>query len=117
MNDRAQLITQLLKSLTPDEAAAILYRAFGSILPPPDDDDDDLMDADATCRFFGGKKKPIDRATLYRGVKAGIYPPPAKVSPNISRWIRGRCRVARDTLISASEATRRIDGKKGGGRE
>lgn len=60
---------------------------------------DELMDVEATCRFFGGTK-PIHRSTLDRGVKAGRYPPPAKVSPNIRRWIRGECVAARNALFA-----------------
>jgi predicted DNA-binding transcriptional regulator AlpA len=29
---------------------------------------------------------PINAATLWRGVKAGIFPRPVKVSPNSNRW-------------------------------
>jgi hypothetical protein len=36
------------------------------------------------CAVIGGDK-PISKATYYRGAKAGIYPPPDRVSPNISR--------------------------------
>jgi hypothetical protein len=32
----------------------------------------DLLDRDATCRFFGGTR-PINPATLYRGVRKGRY--------------------------------------------
>lgn len=50
----------------------------------------DLMDKDETCRFFGGNR-PINAATLYRGVQAGRYPKPVKVGPNTSRWLRSEC--------------------------
>ena len=63
---------------------------------------DELMDADAVCAVFGGNK-PIDPSTLYRGIKAGRYPAPVKIGPNISRWIRSRCVSARAALIAASD--------------
>jgi hypothetical protein len=46
----------------------------------------ELMDKDETCRFFGGQNKPINHATLYRGIGAGRYPRPVKVGTNSSRW-------------------------------
>jgi len=33
----------------------------------------ELLDRDAVCRFFGGSK-PINPATLYRGVRKGAIP-------------------------------------------
>ena len=44
----------------------------------------ELLDRDATCRFFGGTR-PINPATLYRGVRKGRYPKPVKVGPGSSR--------------------------------
>jgi hypothetical protein len=41
------------------------------------------------CRRIGGDDSPIHAATYYRGVKAGLYPPPVHVSPNISRVEEG----------------------------
>jgi hypothetical protein len=41
------------------------------------------------CRQIGGDDSPIHPSTYYRGVKAGLYPPPARVSPNISRVEEG----------------------------
>jgi hypothetical protein len=38
----------------------------------------------AACEQIGGDK-PIHPSTFYRGVKRGIYPPPDKVAPNVSR--------------------------------
>jgi predicted DNA-binding transcriptional regulator AlpA len=65
----------------------------------------EMMDLAATCAFFGGTK-PIHPATLYRGMRAGIYPLPAKMGPNTSRWIRSECQVARDAMISRPRALR-----------
>jgi hypothetical protein len=36
------------------------------------------------CKIIGGNQ-PIHPTTYYRGAKAGIYPLPDRVSPNISR--------------------------------
>jgi predicted DNA-binding transcriptional regulator AlpA len=48
---------------------------------------DELLDAPAACRFIGGTK-PIDESTLWRGVKAGRYSKPIKITPQSVRWFR-----------------------------
>ena len=53
-------------------------------------DSAELMDRNETCRFFGGNR-PINAATLYRGIAAGRYPRPVKISPGSSRWLRSEC--------------------------
>lgn len=37
------------------------------------------------CRMIGGATKPIHKTTYYRGVRAGIFPPPDHPSPGIAR--------------------------------
>jgi predicted DNA-binding transcriptional regulator AlpA len=51
-------------------------------------------DIGVVCKFFGGSK-PLDPATVYRGVKSGRFPPPYHPSPGISRWDPGECHEAR----------------------
>jgi predicted DNA-binding transcriptional regulator AlpA len=58
----------------------------------------ELLDRDATCRFFGGTR-PINPATLYRGVRKGRYPKPVKVGLGSSRWLLTECKEALDRLI------------------
>jgi predicted DNA-binding transcriptional regulator AlpA len=53
----------------------------------------ELLDLKAVCSFFGGSR-PINAATLYRGIKGGRYPQPIKVAPNISRWLASECAEA-----------------------
>jgi predicted DNA-binding transcriptional regulator AlpA len=53
----------------------------------------DLLDRREVCRFFGGTR-PINAATLYRGIRQGRYPAPVKVGPGTSRWLRGECEAA-----------------------
>jgi hypothetical protein len=60
----------------------------------------ELMDKDETCRFFGGVNRPINAATLYRGVNSGRYPTPIKVGANSSRWIKSECAAALDKIIA-----------------
>ena len=52
-----------------------------------------LLDRIEACRFFGGSK-PINVATLYRGIRLGRYPRPVKVGPGSSRWLRAECEAA-----------------------
>jgi hypothetical protein len=44
----------------------------------------DRITVGEACRIIGGNQ-PIHPTTYYRGAKAGIYPPPDRVSPNIAR--------------------------------
>ena len=60
----------------------------------------DLLDRVEVCRRFGGSK-PIDPATLYRGIKAGRYPSPIKVGPNSSRWLRSEVDAALAAMVEA----------------
>jgi predicted DNA-binding transcriptional regulator AlpA len=60
----------------------------------------ELMDKDETCRFFGGASRPINAATLYRGMHDGRYPKPIKVGANSSRWIKSECAAALDKIIA-----------------
>jgi predicted DNA-binding transcriptional regulator AlpA len=62
----------------------------------------DLMDVNATCAFFGGSK-PIDPATLYRGIATEMYPRPVKLGRKTSRWLRSECEEALRKLIAARD--------------
>jgi predicted DNA-binding transcriptional regulator AlpA len=53
----------------------------------------DLLDRVEVCRFFGGTR-PLNPATLYRGIRVGRYPAPVKVGPGSSRWLRAECEAA-----------------------
>jgi predicted DNA-binding transcriptional regulator AlpA len=57
-----------------------------------------LLDRDAACRFFGGTR-PINAATLYRGIRRGRYPAPVKVGPGSSRWLRSECEAALQAFV------------------
>jgi hypothetical protein len=64
----------------------------------------ELMDKDETCRFFGGTNRPINAATLYRGMQTGRYPKPIKVGANSSRWIKSECAAALSKIIAARDS-------------
>jgi predicted DNA-binding transcriptional regulator AlpA len=48
---------------------------------------DDLLDMYEACRFIGGSR-PINPATLWRGVKAGRFSKPIKIGVQAVRWRR-----------------------------
>jgi predicted DNA-binding transcriptional regulator AlpA len=64
---------------------------------------ENLLDLKETCRFFGGTR-PINPATLYRGVHIGRYPAPIHVGPGSSRWLRSECEAALQAMIAARRA-------------
>lgn len=70
---------------------------FSPALSPDDAfsgaDDLTVLDIEQVCKFFGGPNSPIHPTTYYRGVKRGIYPPPFKQGPGISRCTLGQCRT------------------------
>jgi predicted DNA-binding transcriptional regulator AlpA len=61
---------------------------------------DPLLDRPEVCRFFGGSR-PIDPATLYRGIREGRYPAPVKIDPGSSRWLRSECEAALVAMVEA----------------
>jgi predicted DNA-binding transcriptional regulator AlpA len=63
----------------------------------------ELLDLRAVCRLFGGTR-PINPATLYRGIHAGRYPAPVKVGPGTSRWLRAECEAALEAMIRGRAA-------------
>ena len=50
------------------------------------DDRNTLVPAHTACRILGGDEKPLNASTLYRGIKAGRFPAPIKVTTGTSRW-------------------------------
>jgi predicted DNA-binding transcriptional regulator AlpA len=59
----------------------------------------ELLDRTAACEFFGGTR-PLNPATLYRGIRKGRYPRPVKVGPGSSRWLRSECESALERFIA-----------------
>jgi predicted DNA-binding transcriptional regulator AlpA len=60
----------------------------------------DLLDRLTVCQRLGGSK-PIDPATLYRGIKAGRYPSPIKIGPNPSRWVAKEVEACLSKMVEA----------------
>jgi predicted DNA-binding transcriptional regulator AlpA len=58
----------------------------------------ELLDCAEVCRFFGGNR-PINPATLYRGIRKGRFPKPIKVGPGSSRWLRDECEAALRIMV------------------
>ena len=67
----------------------------------------ELLDVRQACVFFGGTR-PINPATLYRGIAKGRFPQPVKIGPGISRWLRSECETALRTMIAEREPNRRL---------
>jgi predicted DNA-binding transcriptional regulator AlpA len=57
-----------------------------------------LLDRDEACRFFGGTR-PLNPATLYRGIRKGRFPRPVKVGPGSSRWLRVECEAVLKGMV------------------
>jgi predicted DNA-binding transcriptional regulator AlpA len=60
---------------------------------------DDLLDVYEACRFLGGTR-PINPATLWRGVKVGRYARPIKIGPQSVRWRRSELQADIDRMIA-----------------
>jgi predicted DNA-binding transcriptional regulator AlpA len=59
---------------------------------------DVMFNVNEVCAFFGGANSPVDRSTLYRGIRAGHFPRAIKVGPKMSRWRRSDCQAALDRM-------------------
>jgi predicted DNA-binding transcriptional regulator AlpA len=59
---------------------------------------DHLLDRMGVCRYFGGSK-PINTATLYRGIRQGRFPKPIRVGGS-SRWLREECEAALQAMVN-----------------
>jgi predicted DNA-binding transcriptional regulator AlpA len=67
---------------------------------------DDLLDVHAACQFLGGSR-PINPATLWRGVKAGRYSKPIKVGAQAVRWRRSDLMADIERMVAERDATAR----------
>jgi predicted DNA-binding transcriptional regulator AlpA len=66
-------------------------------------DDLELIDAKEACRILGGSR-PINPATLYRGIADGRFPPPVKLGGGTSRWVKAELRAAIRKRMTEREA-------------
>ncbi len=65
----------------------------------------DLLDIEAVRHFFGGTR-PLHAATVYRGIAAGVYPRPLRISANCNRWLRNECEEALRRIIEGPRELR-----------
>lgn len=63
----------------------------------------ELLARPEVCRLFGGTR-PINAATLYRGIKVGKFPRPVKIGPGSSRWLRQECEAALAAMVAGRAA-------------
>jgi predicted DNA-binding transcriptional regulator AlpA len=61
----------------------------------------DLLDLKEVCELFGGVRSPINRSTLYRGIRAGRFPKPVKIGLKTSRWRRDQCEAALKRMMES----------------
>ena len=67
--------------------------------------DSDLVNEAAACRIIGGGRFPIHRSTLWRGIAAGRYPKPIKVSAGSNRWRVRDLRAVHDAADDPERAS------------
>lgn len=72
-------------------------------LVDPFEDDLELVDAKEACRILGGSR-PINPATLYRGIADGRFPPPVKLGAGTSCWVKAELRAAIRKRMAEREA-------------
>jgi len=63
----------------------------------------DLLAKAEVLKLFGGTK-PINSATLYRGIARGRFPAPVKIGPKTSRWLRSECEAKLREIIGNRSA-------------
>jgi predicted DNA-binding transcriptional regulator AlpA len=66
--------------------------------------DELLLDIYEACRFIGGSR-PINPATLWRGVKAGRFSKPIKIGVQAVRWRRTELAADIDRMAAERDAT------------
>jgi predicted DNA-binding transcriptional regulator AlpA len=72
--------------------------------PPTCSVESPLLTITEACAYFGGSR-PLDPSTYYRGIRAGRYPAPIKIGPNIRRVSRSACESALRALAGAESTT------------
>ena len=65
--------------------------------------EDDLLDVHAACKLLGGTK-PINPATLWRGMKAGRFSRPIKIGAQSVRWRRSELQADIERMIAERDA-------------
>jgi len=63
----------------------------------------ELLAKPAVLKFFGGDR-PLNSATLYRGIATGRFPAPIKIGPKTSRWLRSECEAKLREIIASRTA-------------
>ena len=73
----------------------------------------ELWNRETVCAFFGGDR-PLNHATLYRGIASGRFPRPVNISANLVRWVADECRAALAAIIARRDAGERTPSRNGG---
>jgi predicted DNA-binding transcriptional regulator AlpA len=80
-----------------DAAAKMPQRAAPAAITV---EDDGFYDIAFVCAYFGGSR-PLNAATIYRGIAAGRYPRPVRPSPNTNRWLGRELKESKQAIIDA----------------
>jgi predicted DNA-binding transcriptional regulator AlpA len=64
---------------------------------------DELLDCSAACKFLGGSR-PINAATLWRGVRAGRFAQPIKIGVKSVRWRRSELQADLDRMAALRDS-------------
>jgi predicted DNA-binding transcriptional regulator AlpA len=65
--------------------------------------DEAMLTAGEVGEFFGGKKRPLTRATIWKWVGRGKLAPPVKIDKKTVRWRLSDCKRVRDEMIAQSQ--------------
>jgi predicted DNA-binding transcriptional regulator AlpA len=73
----------------------------------------ELWQRETVLRFFGGDR-PLNPATLYRGMQSGRYPRPVHISGGGSvRWVASECRDALQRMMSERDGRKHVTKRAG----
>jgi predicted DNA-binding transcriptional regulator AlpA len=72
---------------------------------------DALLDISAVCAMFGGSR-PLNPATIYRGIAEGRFPRPIKIGRNSNRWLRSECAAMLAAIIAEPRLPRAYRGPR-----
>ena len=78
------------------------------------DPSDDLVAIETVCRLIGGNETPIDKSTLYKGIRDGRFPAPIKLGTQTSRWLRSEILACLEKAASSRPLQLKADSKPRG---
>ena len=81
------------------------------------DPSDDLVQfRDRLRELIGGNETPIDKSTLYKGIRVGRFPAPIKLGTQTSRWLRSEILACLEKAASSRPLQLRAGASRAAGR-